>query len=130
MGLAIALPLWNRNQGNIKTSQFRLKEAEYNSKALENEIMSDLNNNYLFYSQTVSEYKKAALLYNQDFETTIQGMTNNFQKRNISIIEFIDFFESYNEVLTEMVRIKIQLVASAETLNLLIGKDIYWTYEI
>ena len=124
-GITIPLPFWNRNQGNIKSSQFKLKEADYNLQAMQNEILSDLQNNYFFYSQTVSEYQKATTLYNQDFEITVKGMTDNFQKQNVSIIEFIDFFEAYNEVLTELARIRTQLVISGEQLNLLIGKDIY-----
>nr|WP_294859669.1 TolC family protein [uncultured Fluviicola sp.] len=124
-GIAIPLPFWNRNQGNIKTSQYRLQEAEYNLLAKENEIVSRINNNYAYYVQTVSEYKKSTELYNDDFEKTVEGMTVNFQKRNVSIIEFIDFFESYNDVLAELLRIKTQLVISAEQINLLTGKDIY-----
>ncbi|WP_341906571.1 TolC family protein [Fluviicola taffensis] len=124
-GIAIPLPFWNRNQGNIKTSQYRLQEAEYNLFAKENEIISRINNNYAYYVQTVSEYKKSTELYNDDFEKTVEGMTMNFQKRNVSIIEFIDFFESYNDVLAELLRIKTQLVISAEQINLLTGKDIY-----
>lgn len=124
-GITIPLPFWNRNQGNIKSSQFKLKEADYNLQALQNEILSDLQNSYAYYSQTVSEYQKATTLYNQDFEITVKGMTDNFQKQNVSIIEFIDFFEAYNEVLTELARIRTQLVISGEQLNLLIGKDIY-----
>lgn len=124
-GISIPLPFWNRNQGNIKTSQYRLQEAEYNLLAKENEIVSRINNNYAYYIQTVSEYKKSNELYNNDFEKTVEGMTVNFQKRNVSMIEFIDFFESYNDVLAELVRIKTQLVISAEQINLLTGKDIY-----
>jgi cobalt-zinc-cadmium efflux system outer membrane protein len=124
-GIAIPLPLWNRNQGNIKASQFKLKEADYNLQAMQNEIMSSLQNQYASYLQTVSEYRKAIALYSEDFETTVKGMTNNFQKQNVSIVEFIDFFEAYNEVLTELARIKKQLVMSAEQLNLLIGKDVF-----
>lgn len=124
-GITIPLPFWNRNQGNIKSSQFKLKEADYNLQAMQNEILSDLQNNYFFYSQTVSEYQKATTLYNQDFEITVKGMNDNFQKQNVSFIEFIDFFEAYNEVLTELARIRTQLVISGEQLNLLIGKDIY-----
>ncbi|MGV3611714.1 MAG: TolC family protein [Fluviicola sp.] len=124
-GISIPLPLWNRNQGNIKTSQYRLQEAEYSLLAKENEIVSRINNNYAYYIQTVSEYKKSNELYNDDFEKTVQGMSTNFQKRNVSIIEFIDFFESYNDVLAELMRIKTQLVISAEQINLLTGKDSY-----
>ena len=59
------------------------------------------------------------------FETTLKAMTDNFQKQNVSIIEFIDFFEAHNEVLTELTRIKTQLVSSAEKLNFLTGASIY-----
>lgn len=124
-GIAIPLPLWDRNRGNIKTSQYRLQEAQYNLQAKENEIVSRINNSYAYYIQTVSEYNKSRQLYNDDFEKTVEGMSINFQKRNVSIIEFIDFFESYNDVLAELVRIKTQLVISAEQINLLTGKDIY-----
>ncbi|MDR0801199.1 TolC family protein [Fluviicola sp.] len=124
-GIAIPLPLWDRNRGNIKTSQYQLQEAQYNLQAKENEIVSRINNSYAYYIQTVSEYKKSHELYNDDFEKTVEGMSMNFQKRNVSIIEFIDFFESYNSVLAELVRIKTQLVISAEQINLLTGKDIY-----
>ncbi|MBX2965770.1 MAG: TolC family protein [Cyclobacteriaceae bacterium] len=124
-GISIPLPMWNRNQGNIKATQFRLQETEYQILSLQNEVSSKIQNAYALYNQTVAEYQKAVSMYNQDFDVTIRGMTDNFQKRNVSIIEFIDFFEAYNEVLTELARIKTQLVSSAEELNLLAGRDVY-----
>lgn len=124
-GISIPLPFWNRNQGNIKTSKYRVQEAEYNLLAKKNEIVSRINNSYAYYIQTVSEFRKSNELYNDDFEKTVEGITLNFQKRNVSIIEFVDFFESYNDVLAELMRIKTQLVISAEQINLLTGKDIY-----
>lgn len=124
-GFNISLPFFNRNQGNIKSSQFRLSESEYKLKAMNMEITTSLQNYFSFYNQTVSEYQKASKLYNQDFEITIRGMTENFQKRNVSIIEFVDFFEAYNDALTELSKVKTQLVLSAEQLNMLIGKDLY-----
>lgn len=124
-GFAIPLPLFNRNQGNIKASYFKVQEIEYTREAMQMEIASSIQSAFALYTHTVSEYQKARTLYDEDFETTVKGMIDNFQKRNVSIIEFLDFFEAYNEVLTEMTRIKTQLVISAEQLNLLTGKDIY-----
>lgn len=124
-GINLELPLWNRNQGNIRSARYKLKETEQLIKAFENEMMSRLRTAYESYRQTVSEYNKAVRLYNADFEVILRGMTENFRKRNVSIIEFIDFFESYNDALSELMRTKIQLVSSAEQLNLLTGKDLY-----
>lgn len=124
-GLTIPLPLWNRNQGNIKASAFRAREAEYNLQAMRLEKISVLQNHYALYVQTVAEYRKATALYNDDFDVTVRGMVYNFQRRNISLLEFVDFFESYNQVLAEIARMKTQLVTSAELLNLSIGKDVF-----
>ncbi len=124
-GFTIPLPLWNRNQGNIKTAKYKLQENGYQIQAMKYELNSEIQKAFSNYIHVVSEYQKAGSLYNEDFEITIKGMADNFQKRNVSIIEFIDFFESYNEVLTEIARIKIHLVSSAEELNLLTGKNMF-----
>lgn len=124
-GVSVPLPIWNKNQGNIRAAQFKMHEADYNLMALKNELAANIQNAYLLYTQTIAEYRKVNTLYNDDFEITVKGMTDNFQKRNVTIIEFVDFFEAYNEVLTEMSRIKTQLVISGEQLNLLTGKDIF-----
>lgn len=124
-GFAIPLPLWNRNRGNIKASQYKIKEADYNVQSMQNEITSNIQNAFQLYLQSVIEYQKSTALYNADFEVTVNGMTENFQKRNVSLIEFMDFFEAYNETLNELTRIKTQLVISAERINLLTGKAIY-----
>jgi len=124
-GISIPLPLWNRNQGNIKSSEYHLRESAYFRAAKEAETINGLQNNFALYTQSVKEYQKATALYNQDFEITVRGMSDNFQKRNVSLIEFVDFFESYNLALAELARTKTQLVTSAELLNLSIGKDIF-----
>ena len=124
-GVSIPLPLWNRNQGNIKASAFRAREAQYNLQATRQEKLAALQNHYALYTQTVQEYQKATALYNDDFDLTVRGMVFNFQRRNVSLLEFVDFFESYNQVLAEIARMKTQLVTSAELLNLSIGKDVF-----
>jgi outer membrane protein, heavy metal efflux system len=124
-GVGIPLPLWNRNQGNIKSAQYQMAIADYQLQAMEQELTSGIRNNYLLYLQTTVEYRKALQLYNEDFEITVAGMSENFRKRNVSLIEFVDFFEAYNEVLAELVRIKVQLVESAEQINVLTGKDYF-----
>ena len=124
-GFSIPLSLWNRNQGNIKTAEYQLKQSNYNADAQRILLLSEIQSNYLMYTQTVIEYKKTKLLYTNEFETTLKGMSDNFQKGNVSLIEFVDFFEGYNDALAEVARIKIQLATSAELINLSVGKRIF-----
>jgi cobalt-zinc-cadmium efflux system outer membrane protein len=125
IGISLPLPLWNKNKGNITSAQSKIQQAQYEQMATQHEMVADINSAYTLYQQTVKEYIKSKTLYNADFDITIKGMSDNFIKRNISIIEFIDFFEAYNEAINEMARIKTQLVTTAENINLLSGTIIY-----
>ncbi len=125
LGVSMPLPVWNRNQGNIKSAKMDVKQKEYSAESLKNNLLFEVQNYYSFYNQTIIEYRKTSQLYNQDFETTLIGMSDNFQRGNVSLIEFVDFFESYNNALAEIARIKIQIAFSEEQLNLSIGKEIF-----
>lgn len=125
LGVSFPLPLWNRNQGNIKAAGYQVEQSEYNEEALKTQLFAELQNYYVLYNHTVGEYKKLDHLYNADFELTLAGISDNFRKQNISIIEFVDFFEAYNQAVAETARIKIQLATSAEQLNLTVGKEIF-----
>lgn len=124
-GISIPLPLWNRNKGNIKTARFEIEQRAFTKENLKTEILASIQNQFALYTHTVGEFNKAQTLYNVDFEKTFKGMNTNFMKNNVSVLEFTDFFESYNNSLAEIARIKIQLAVSAEQLNLTIGKDMF-----
>ncbi len=124
-GISMPLRLWNRNQGNIKTAQFLMKQSEYSAEAQKKELFAEINRSYLLFNQSINEYNKISYLYNEDFEITLKGMLDNFKKRNVSLLEFIDFFEGYNNALEEIARIKIQLATSGEELNYTTGKQIF-----
>ncbi len=125
MGVAIPLPLWNRNQGNIRAACARISQAEYTEEGMRNQVLADLRSTYALYLHTVGEYRKSTALYDSDFELTFNGMSDNFRRRNVGLLEFVDFFESYNDALAELARIRIQLAESAEMLNLTVGKTIF-----
>lgn len=125
VGISLPLPVWNRNQGNIKTAQYQIKQSELNAEAQKIQILSEVQNYYNQHKQTVKEYKKTSALYTDAFEITLTGMTINFKKGNVGMLEFVDFFESYNDALAEIARVKIQLAISAEQLNLCTGKEIF-----
>jgi cobalt-zinc-cadmium efflux system outer membrane protein len=123
LGFAIPLMFWNKNQGNIKTAQALIQTKNYAYEGLKSQVIAEVNGTYLQYQQTVKEYLKNSKLYNDDFEITLKGMTENFQKGNVSVLEFVDFFESYNNALSEMARTKIQLATSIEQIKLSTGKE-------
>ncbi|NEM99025.1 TolC family protein [Pontibacter burrus] len=119
--LQMPLPLWNRNQGNIKIAKSELERSRtlYAQQQLqvENEVM-----------QALQALREAEQLYNKseqnlssDFKRLISGVTENFAKRNISLIEFIDYYETYTETMTQLLQLRNSRIRAIEELNYTVG---------
>lgn len=123
--IGIPLPLWNRNQGNIRFAETQTKLTAVNQQIQQTAIESEVNAAWYNMQRSIQEYQKTKQIYNTDFTDVYNGMTVNFLKRNISIVEFVDFFESYNESVAEVNRIHKQLALSAETINYTVAYPLY-----
>ncbi len=122
---AIPLPIRNRNQGNIKAAQIQTALAQNNVQLRQTEIHAEVTEAWSNMRLSIQEFQKVRKLYTSDFTDVINGVNDNFRKRNISLIEFIDFFESYNETLAEISRVRKQLLLSAEQINYTISFPLY-----
>lgn len=125
VGMSIPLPVWHRNQGNIQIAKLRKEQVALTSQQAEIQLVTEVKGVLAMYNRAVRDFEVSNELFSGDFELTSKGMTKEFQSGNISLIEFIDFFESYNDALGDYSRIKVQLATAAEKLNLTIGKEIF-----
>ncbi len=124
-GIAVPLPLWNRNKGNIKAASYNELNAEILFQQKRTEIKAEVRNALHEMTADLLAYEKAKQLYTHDFEEVFRGINENFSRRNISILEFVDFFEAYNESLADFQRIRTQLALSAEKINYVTASHIY-----
>lgn len=125
VGFSIPLPVWNRNQGNIRVAELKQTQQGYEAKQAEMQLVTEVKGYLSMYNRAVRDYEVASGLYNSDFDFTADGMSQSFQKGNIGLIEFVDFFESYNEALGDYSKIKVQLGVAAEQLNYIVGKELF-----
>ena len=121
VGIGIPLPIFDRNRGNIQTAKIQVEKSQKNTEYKQLQIQNEVLAAYQNYTRSVEEYKRITKLINQDFDAVYTGITNNFQKGNVSMIEFADFFESYNEAQTEVERVKEQLALAAAQINYVTG---------
>ncbi|MNL89198.1 hypothetical protein D3C87_2193750 [compost metagenome] len=52
-------------------------------------------------------------------------MYDNFQKRNITLLEFIDFIETYNESVREFNRLQSDRIKVYEELSFVVGEELF-----
>lgn len=123
--LSMPLPLTHRNQGNIKSAEYQTKIADIQAQELRSKVRADVKNSWAALDRSLQEYRKARNMYNEDFTTVFNGISENFQRRNVTLLEFVDFFESYNETLVQMNHIERQVALTAERLNYSLAYPLY-----
>jgi cobalt-zinc-cadmium efflux system outer membrane protein len=61
-----------------------------------------------------------------NMELVYNGMLTNFRKGNVSLIEFVDFMDSYRETALQIYDMKNGIMQSAEQLNQLVQTKIFY----
>ena len=121
----IPLVLWNRNQGNIKLADANLKIAGTYKEQKILELKSEIKTVFQKYLDATRNYQSTNATMQQNFEAVNKGVFDNFQKRNITLIEFTDFVESYNESINEINRIKKIRTLVFEEINFITAGNIF-----
>ena len=123
--LGIDLPVFNRNQSNIKIAKFQITQSAY---ALQNDsisVISQVNMALDKLQRAESEYQKIDADFTSQFDVINKGITENFVKRNISILEFVDIFEAYNETVMQLNTMKINRILAYEELSYSVGEELF-----
>ena len=63
--------------------------------------------------------------FTDQFEQLNKGVVENFQKRNLTLLEFIDLIETYSESVKELNRLKADRIGAYEELNFTVGQELF-----
>ncbi len=121
---AIELPLFNRNQGNIKAAKARIQATElardYKQKEIEKEVLGSMAR----MQEAEREYQVSQQSFNKDFPEVNRAVIENFNKGNLSILEFMDFFENYNSAIRQLNQLQKQRRLAWEELEFTVGTSL------
>lgn len=121
IGLSVSVPLFNRNQGNIKSAHLSVLRnntlAEQARRQADNELFAC----YTKLAKALELYRSSDYELERDFDRIIEGVNAGFRKRNISLLEFIDYYEAYKETCLQLYEMKRDVVMAAEGLNTIVG---------
>lgn len=123
--LGIPLPLWNKNKGNIKYAQTILEQSKIEKQNFDLQLQTEITSAWNKWDESRKNYVVIKPTVNSDFKAVYNGILTNFQKRNISLLEFTDFMESYNQASVQINELKKKVILSGEELNSTINKDLF-----
>lgn len=125
VSVGIPLPLWNKNKGNIKYAQTILEQSKIEKQNFDLQLQNEITSAWTKWDESRQNYSVIKPTVNSDFEAVYNGMLTNFQKRNVSLLEFTDFMESYNQAVIQLNELKKKVVIAGEELNSTINKDLF-----
>jgi cobalt-zinc-cadmium efflux system outer membrane protein len=122
---SIDLPLFNRNQGNIKSAKAQIEGAvvaQQNAQlTVEENVASALQKAFA----QEKMYKTIDSRFMGDFQHMVNEVVANYQKRNISILEFLDFYDSFKQNTLQLNTIQYNRVSAFEDINFYTGTNFF-----
>ena len=124
LGLQTSLPLFNRNQGNIRSAKFMEESSKYKLESAEEQVKTDVINAYTNALETNRLYSSFDKTFVNDLDRMNDEMLRSFEKKNIGLIEFIDYYDAYKDNQVQYNKLLLNMVSSIENINYTVGKEI------
>jgi len=125
VSVGFQLPVFNRNKGAIKTAQIQLSQnealVEQNQKTLQNEVIESYKNYLNTYTFLERNLKNPAL---SELDTMLEVYAKNLLAKNISMVEYMDFMDSYRSTKEMLLNSQKELRLNFEQLQFSVGEDI------
>jgi len=125
LGIKIPIPLFSRNQGEIKKAQIGIIAADVNIKKQEALLENEVFNSYRTALRNEKLYGEIDPAFSSDFNTLISGLIKNFKARNISLIEFLDLYDAYKENTLQLNKLQSERMSARAELNYVTGSNIF-----
>jgi outer membrane protein, heavy metal efflux system len=122
--LAIDLPFFNRNQGNIKSARISIDQAKMMLNKQMQTIINEVQHAYVNSCNTDKMLQSIDPNFSIQFEQLLKSITLNFEKKNISLIEFTDFYDTYKQNVLQLNQLQNARMQAIENLNFAIGKTL------
>lgn len=124
IGVSLSVPIFNRNQGNIKAARFSIQQAGVQQEYAANRADMELFTAYTSLEKATQLYQSTNTDLERNFEKLITGVNENFTRKNISLLEFIDYYDSYKETCIQLYEIKKNVFLAMENLNTVVGQNV------
>ena len=124
-GIEFNIPLFNRNQGNIKQARSQADQSKVQLQSQQDQVESDVATNY----KVAMKYEKLANSFDpnfkHDFTHLVQEVFKNYMERNIGMLDFLDYYDSYKTNAVQLNTLLLSRVTSLEQLNYVTGTSFF-----
>ena len=125
LGIGLPIPLFNRNQGAIRQAKINIDAANTAAKNQQMIVENEVGNSYRTALRLEKLYNGIDPKFGSDFNHLIDEVNINYQKRNISLLEFLDFYDSYKANSIQLNNLNLNRLSSLEEINYVTGTHFF-----
>ena len=122
--LGIAVPIFNRNQGNIQAAKAQINGAQAQLAQRQLTVRREVHEAYQV-AQRQDELYQHTSRDTTPFSRLIDNIEQSYTKRLISIVEYLDFYEAYKNNVLQLNGLRANRMRAFENLNLVTGRTFY-----
>lgn len=124
MVFEMSLPLFDRNQGNITAAKIGIEQSRYRYDYAKNELDNQVVATYLQLINSKNIYDQFTNQMLAQMDELSENARMNFDKRNISLIEFIDHQRAYIHHQMNWIDATSNYYQSINQIHFVVGKEI------
>ncbi len=124
LGIQMDVPVFNRNQGNIKSAILTCQSSRYGYESVKETVVTDVNSAYVKAMRTDSIYRQFDAGFAADFSSMKNEVLKNYEKRNIGLLEFLDYYDAYKQNIVQYNALQYSRITAFEEINYSVGKNI------
>lgn len=122
--LGVAVPLFNRNQGNIQAAKAQIAGSKLLVDQQQLIVQSEVHRAYQLAA------RNDVLFQSTDRDTApfarlMVGIEQSYAKRILTVVEYLDFYESYKNNLVQLNALRDNRIRAFEQLNFAVGKPVF-----
>lgn len=121
----VSIPIFNRNQGNIKAAEYQVKQSQVARDNQKNILESQIKYSYDRVKAIEARTSDIGSDFESQFDLLMTNVSENYMKRNLSMLEFTDLIESYHEQIVQLNNLKLEKILSYEDLNYNTGYNLF-----
>jgi cobalt-zinc-cadmium efflux system outer membrane protein len=125
IGASIDLPVFNRNQGNIKNAKALISNTEATQRYTQATVDENVSTSLQKAFAQEHLYRSIDPKFAADFQRLTGEVIKNYEKRNISILDFLDFYDSYKQNAVQLNTILFNRVSAFEDINYYTGTNFF-----
>lgn len=125
LGLSLPLPVLNKNQGNIKAAQIGIKQAQQTYEATAAQLQNQIIAAYTRMQILDAALKMDKNDYFKNFDGLMKNVTTLYQLRQVSLLDFVDMFESYKDTQLRRLQTETDRNLAREEVNFQVGRQVF-----